>query len=107
VKPQVILLPGGVMPAEFAYSALLETLGEEVDAVAKELEISRTSPSLCSNSATISIPRTASNPIAPRACRARIGRGWAKANQRPYELSEFLTLKCGARDTRNAVEIDL
>jgi pimeloyl-ACP methyl ester carboxylesterase len=39
VKPQVILLPGGVMPAEFAYSALLETLGDEVDAVAKELEI--------------------------------------------------------------------
>jgi hypothetical protein len=44
---------------------------------------SRTSPSLCSNSATTSIPRTASNPIAPRACCARVGRGWAKANQRP------------------------
>lgn len=34
-----ILLPGGVMPAELAYGALLERLGDGVDAVAKELEI--------------------------------------------------------------------
>lgn len=36
---QAILLPGGVLPAELAYSALLEALGEDVDAVAKELEV--------------------------------------------------------------------
>jgi pimeloyl-ACP methyl ester carboxylesterase len=39
VKPKVVLLPGGVMPAEFAYGALFESLGDEVHAVAKELEI--------------------------------------------------------------------
>ncbi len=39
MKTDVILLPGGVMPAELAYGALLEVLGDDVDAVAKELEI--------------------------------------------------------------------
>ncbi len=34
-----ILLPGGVMPAELAYGALLAALGDDVQAVAKELEI--------------------------------------------------------------------
>jgi pimeloyl-ACP methyl ester carboxylesterase len=38
-RPQVILLPGGVLPADLAYGALLEALGDEVEAVAKELEI--------------------------------------------------------------------
>jgi pimeloyl-ACP methyl ester carboxylesterase len=37
--PQAILLPGGVLPAELAYGALLEALGDEVDAVPKELEV--------------------------------------------------------------------
>jgi pimeloyl-ACP methyl ester carboxylesterase len=35
----VILLPGAVLPADLAYGALLEALGERVEAVAKELEI--------------------------------------------------------------------
>jgi len=35
----VILLPGGVMPAELAYAALLPALGDDVLAVAKELEM--------------------------------------------------------------------
>lgn len=35
----VVLLPGGVLPAKLAYAALLETLGDRVDAVAKDLEI--------------------------------------------------------------------
>jgi pimeloyl-ACP methyl ester carboxylesterase len=39
MRPQVILLPGSVLPAEPAYVALLEALGDEVDAVAKELEV--------------------------------------------------------------------
>lgn len=34
-----MLLPGGVLPAEPAYAALLEVLGERVNAVAKDLEI--------------------------------------------------------------------
>ena len=38
-RPQVILLPGAVLPADLAYGALLEALGDEVEAVAKELEI--------------------------------------------------------------------
>jgi len=33
------LLPGGVLPAEPAYSALLGALGDRVDAVAKDLEV--------------------------------------------------------------------
>lgn len=36
---QAILLPGGVMPAALAYGALLAALGDDVQAVAKELEI--------------------------------------------------------------------
>ena len=36
---QVILLPGGVMPAELAYADLIAALGDDVQAVAKELEI--------------------------------------------------------------------
>jgi len=36
---QVILLPGGVLPAESAYRALLTELGSEVDARPKELEV--------------------------------------------------------------------
>ncbi|HEX4563776.1 MAG TPA: alpha/beta hydrolase [Solirubrobacteraceae bacterium] len=39
MRPQVILLPGGVMPAELAYGALIEALGDEVEAVAKDLEV--------------------------------------------------------------------
>ena len=35
----VVLLPGGVLPAEPAYSALLQVLGDRVDAVAKDLEV--------------------------------------------------------------------
>jgi pimeloyl-ACP methyl ester carboxylesterase len=38
-RPQVILLPGAVLPADLAYGALLEALGDEVEAVAKELEL--------------------------------------------------------------------
>jgi len=36
---RVMLLPGGVLPAEPAYAALLQALGERVDAVAKDLEV--------------------------------------------------------------------
>jgi len=39
MKPRAILLPGGVMPATLAYGALLAALGDDVQAVAKELEI--------------------------------------------------------------------
>jgi pimeloyl-ACP methyl ester carboxylesterase len=35
----VILLPGAVLPAELAYGALLEALGSDVTAVAKDLEL--------------------------------------------------------------------
>jgi pimeloyl-ACP methyl ester carboxylesterase len=35
----VVLLPGSVLPAAPAYGALLEVLGERVDAVAKDLEV--------------------------------------------------------------------
>jgi pimeloyl-ACP methyl ester carboxylesterase len=35
----VIFLPGGVLPAEPAYAALLQVLGQRVDAVAKDLEV--------------------------------------------------------------------
>lgn len=38
-RPQVILLPGGVLPADLAYGALLAALGDEVEAVTKELEV--------------------------------------------------------------------
>jgi pimeloyl-ACP methyl ester carboxylesterase len=35
----VVFLPGGVLPAEPAYAALLQVLGERVDAVVKDLEV--------------------------------------------------------------------
>jgi pimeloyl-ACP methyl ester carboxylesterase len=35
----VVLLPGGVLPAEPAYAGLLGVLGERVDAVVKDLEV--------------------------------------------------------------------
>lgn len=40
-RPDVILLPGGVLPASLAYEALLEELGDDARAVAKELEVYR------------------------------------------------------------------
>ena len=48
---QVILLPGGVLPAELAYPALLDALGDDVDRRAKELEMyaGRSSPRLISS----------------------------------------------------------
>jgi pimeloyl-ACP methyl ester carboxylesterase len=36
---RVVFLPGAVTPAALAYGSLLETLGTEVDAVAKDLEV--------------------------------------------------------------------
>jgi pimeloyl-ACP methyl ester carboxylesterase len=36
---RVLLLPGAVLPAELAYGALIETLENDVDAVAKDLEL--------------------------------------------------------------------
>ena len=36
---QVIMLPGGVLPAELAYDSLIEALGVGVEAVAKDLEL--------------------------------------------------------------------
>jgi pimeloyl-ACP methyl ester carboxylesterase len=39
IRHRVVLLPGGVLPAEPAYAALLKVLGERVDAVAKDLEV--------------------------------------------------------------------
>lgn len=38
-RHRVVLLPGGVLPAGPAYAALLQALGERVEAVAKELEL--------------------------------------------------------------------
>jgi hypothetical protein len=35
----VIMLPGGVLPAQPAYEALLAELGDEVDARVKDLEM--------------------------------------------------------------------
>src|SRR5260370_14548804 len=35
----VIMLPGGVLPAEMAYKALIQLLGPQTNVVAKELEI--------------------------------------------------------------------
>ena len=37
--PRVILLPGGVLPADLAYGGLVEALGDRADAVAKDLEL--------------------------------------------------------------------
>src|SRR5205823_6329485 len=39
VRLRAILLPGGVMPADLAYGALLDALGDDVDAIAKDLEV--------------------------------------------------------------------
>jgi pimeloyl-ACP methyl ester carboxylesterase len=36
---EAILLPGGVMPADLAYGSLLEALGDDVTAIAKDLEV--------------------------------------------------------------------
>ena len=36
---EAILLPGGVMPANLAYGSLLEELGDDVHAIAKDLEV--------------------------------------------------------------------
>src|SRR6266567_4544298 len=38
-RHRVVLLPGGVLPAEPAYAALLQMLGERVDAVANDVEV--------------------------------------------------------------------
>ena len=38
-RHRVVLLPGAVLPAEPAYAALLASLGDRVDAVAKDLEV--------------------------------------------------------------------
>lgn len=38
-NPRVILLPGSVLPGELAYPSLIEALGPNVDAIAKELEV--------------------------------------------------------------------
>src|SRR5437660_5129964 len=37
--PQAILLPGGVMPADLAYAGLIDALGDDVEAIAKDLEL--------------------------------------------------------------------
>jgi pimeloyl-ACP methyl ester carboxylesterase len=37
--PRAIFLPGGVMPADLAYGPLLEALGDDVEAIAKALEV--------------------------------------------------------------------
>ena len=39
---RVILLPGSVLPADLAYRALIQALGPEVQAVAKDLELYKT-----------------------------------------------------------------
>jgi pimeloyl-ACP methyl ester carboxylesterase len=39
MRAQVILLPGGVMPAGMAYGALIDALGDDVEAIAKDLEV--------------------------------------------------------------------
>jgi hypothetical protein len=39
VALRVMLLPGGVMPGSLAYATLLPELGDDVDAVVKELEV--------------------------------------------------------------------
>ena|SRR5437667_7645311 len=38
-RHRVVLLPGSVLPAEPAYAALLQALGDRVDTVAKDLEV--------------------------------------------------------------------
>jgi pimeloyl-ACP methyl ester carboxylesterase len=39
VRSRVILLPGGVVPAQLAYADLITALGSDVEAIAKELEL--------------------------------------------------------------------
>src|SRR6476661_5052876 len=39
---RVILLPGSVLPADLAYGALIQALGPEVQAIAKDLELYKT-----------------------------------------------------------------
>jgi pimeloyl-ACP methyl ester carboxylesterase len=39
VAVEAILLPGGVMPADLAYGSLIQELGDEIDAIAKDLEV--------------------------------------------------------------------
>src|SRR5947209_6707680 len=39
VVPRAILLPGGVMPADLAYGDLIDALGDDVEAIAKDLEV--------------------------------------------------------------------
>jgi pimeloyl-ACP methyl ester carboxylesterase len=41
MPPDVILLPGGVLPASLAYDALLTELGDDANSIAKELEVYR------------------------------------------------------------------
>jgi pimeloyl-ACP methyl ester carboxylesterase len=38
-RHRVVLLPGVVLPAEHAYAALLDVLGDQVEAIAKDLEV--------------------------------------------------------------------
>lgn len=38
---RVLLLPGAVMPAELAYGDFVAALGEDVEVVAKDLELYR------------------------------------------------------------------
>lgn len=39
MSQQALLLPGGVLPKDLAYASLLEALGDDVDARAKDLEV--------------------------------------------------------------------
>src|SRR6478609_8248224 len=39
VRPQAILLPGGVMPAALAYGDLIGELGDDAEVIAKDLEL--------------------------------------------------------------------
>ena len=39
LRSRVILLPGSVLPAELAYAPLIQALGADLDAVAKDLEV--------------------------------------------------------------------
>jgi pimeloyl-ACP methyl ester carboxylesterase len=39
MRSRVILLPGGVLPAQLAYADLIAALGSDVEAIAKELEM--------------------------------------------------------------------
>ena len=38
---RVLMLPGGVLPADLAYAGLIDALGDDADAVAKDLELYR------------------------------------------------------------------